>query len=154
MVVGEIGAGRGRYTVMLAKHVGSKGHIYANDIDKESLDYLKLRCERDEIENITTILGKEKNPMLPQNKLDMLFIVNTYHHIGKPISVLKNANSALKKTGTLVIIEGVPNKYDEHSHHHTTTKEKLIAQMKQAGFKFIRVAANLKRDNIYIFNKL
>ncbi len=49
MVVGEIGAGKGRYSVILANHVGEPEHIYANDIDKESLEYLDFRCKRDNI---------------------------------------------------------------------------------------------------------
>ena len=152
MVVGEIGAGRGRYSVILANHVGETGHIYANDIDKESLEYLDFRCKRDKITNITTILGKEKDPLLPENKLDMIFIVNTYHHISHPIQVLKNAHPALKPTGTLVIIDGVPGKYGGDS-SHTTPQDELISQAKEAGFSFDRVAAELQRDNIYIFRK-
>ncbi len=152
MIVGEIGAGKGRYSVILANAVGKKGHIYANDIDKESLEYIKFRCKRDEIKNITTIMGTETDPLLPKNKLDMIFIVNTYHHIGEPVEIMKNAYSALKSTGTVAIVDGVPKKYSKHS-HCATPKEKLIAQMKKAGYKFIKVAAELKRDNIYIFKK-
>ncbi len=44
MIIGEIGAGRGRYSVILAKAVGKNGIIYANDIAREDLDYLDLRC--------------------------------------------------------------------------------------------------------------
>lgn len=152
MIVGEIGAGRGRYSVILAKQVGETGHIYANDINKEDLEYLDFRCERDKIDNISSILGKEKDPILPENKLDMIFIVNTYHHISHPVDVLKNAYPALKPTGTLVIIDGVPGKYGGNSSHTTPTKE-LISQAKEAGFKFEQVAAELKRDNIYIFSR-
>ena len=152
MVVGEIGAGRGRYSVMLAKHVGEKGHIFANDIDKESIEYLDLRCKRDKIDNITTILGKERDPLLPEDKMDMIFIVNTYHHITHPVEVLKKARPALKSAGTLVIIDGVPGKYGGSS-SHTTPKEELISQVKEAGFRFVKVAAELERDNIYIFKK-
>jgi ubiquinone/menaquinone biosynthesis C-methylase UbiE len=152
MMVGEIGAGRGRYSVILAKAVGEKGHIYANDIDKESLDYLDLRLKRDKINNITIILGKEIDPLLPENKLDMIFIVNSYHHFSHPVDILKNAFPALKSSGTLVIIDGVPGKYGGNS-SHTTPKEELISQAKEAGFKFDRVAAELERDNIYIFGK-
>lgn len=153
MVVGEIGAGRGRYSVILADHVGKNGHIYANDIDKESLEYLDFRCKRDGIDNITSILGQVKDPLLPENKLDMIFIVNTYHHFSHPVEVLKNAIPALKASGTVVIIDGVPGKYGGDS-GHTTPKEQLLSQMKEAGYRFDRVAAELKRDNIYIFRKL
>ena len=153
MVIGEIGAGRGRYSVILAEAVGKEGHIYANDIDKESLDYLDVRCKRDRITNITIIRGEERDPLLPENKLDMIFIVNTYHHISHPVQVLKKAHPALKLTGTLVIIDGVPGKYGGGS-SHTTPKDELISQAKEAGFSFDRVAAELERDNIYIFKKL
>ena len=153
MVIGEIGAGRGRYSVILAEAVGKEGHIYANDIDKESLDYLDVRCKRDRITNITIIRGEERDPLLPENKLDMIFIVNTYHHISHPVQVLKKAHPALKPTGTLVIIDGVPGKYGGDS-SHTTPQDELISQAKEAGFSFDRVAAELERDNIYIFKKL
>lgn len=152
MTVGEIGAGRGRYSVILAKEVGKHGHIYANDIDREALEYLDLRCERDGIHNITTILGLEEDPQLPENKLDMIFIVNAYHHLSDPVKVLRNAYPALKSSGTLVIIEGVPGRYGSSSHHATAKKE-IISQSEKAGYRFDRVAAELKKDNIYIFRK-
>lgn len=152
MVVGEIGAGRGRYAVILAEAVGNKGLIYANDISKEDLDYLDLRCKRDNISNISTIRGKELDPLLPDNELDMIFIVNSYHHFSKPVELLTNAQPALKASGTLVIIEGVPGRYGRGS-THATPKEDLIAQVKKAGYSFDRVAAELQRDDIYIFKK-
>ncbi|MBE9517545.1 MAG: methyltransferase domain-containing protein [Bacteroidetes bacterium] len=153
MTVGEIGAGRGRYSVILAEAVGKNGLIYANDIDKEDLDYLDLRCERDGITNITIIRGKELDPLLQENELDMIFIVNSYHHFSKPVELLQNAQPALKASGTLVIIEGVPGRYGRGS-THATPKENLISQVEQAGYSFDRVAAELTRDNIYIFKKL
>ncbi len=152
MMVGEIGAGRGRYSVILAKQVGEKGHIYANDINQEDLEYLDFRCERDNIDNITTITGKEKDPLLPENKLDMIFIVNSYHHFSHPTELLKNAYPALKAKGTLVIIEGVPGRYGSSS-SHATSKEDVISMTEKAGFHFDRVAAELKKDNIYIFSR-
>jgi len=150
MVVGEIGAGRGRYSVILAEHVGGKGHIYANDIDKEDLEYLESRCERDGIENISIIVGQETDPLLPDNKLDMVFVVNSYHHFSNPVELLKNAYPALKTSGTLVIIEGVPGRgYSGH----TSSQKEVISQMEKAGFHFDRVATELEKDNIYIFQK-
>lgn len=152
MVIGEIGAGRGRYSVILAEAVGNNGLIYANDIDKEDLDYLDFRCERDGITNITIIRGKELDPLLPDNKLDMIFIVNSYHHFSSPVELLQNAHPALKQSGTLVIIEGVPERYGRGSTHATPTED-LIAQVKEAGYSFDHVAAELQRDDIYIFKK-
>jgi tRNA G46 methylase TrmB len=64
MVIAEIGAGRGRYVVFMAKRVGETSKIYANDIDKKALDYLEYRCKRDNIPNVVTVLGNVTDPML------------------------------------------------------------------------------------------
>ena len=141
--MGEIGAGRGRYSVILANHVGDKGHLYANDIDREALDYLDFRCERDGIKNISTIQGQETDPLLPDNTLDMLFIVNSYHHFSHPAELLKNAYPALKSKGTLVIIEGVPGRGWSG---HTTSQKDLIEHTEKAGFSFLKVADELEKE--------
>jgi predicted methyltransferase len=41
LIIGEVGADRGRLTVHLATRVGEKGKVYANDIDPAAVDYLK-----------------------------------------------------------------------------------------------------------------
>ena len=152
MIVGEIGAGRGRYSVILAEKVGEEGHVFANDIDQDDLEYLNIRCKRDEISNITTIRGKLKDPLLPRNTLDMIFIVNSYHHFSHPVELLKNAYPALKKGAILAIVEGVPGRYGRMS-SHATPRETLIEEVEEAGYRFVKVAAELQRDDIYIFKK-
>lgn len=152
MVIGEIGAGRGRYTVILADAVGEKGHIFANDINRNDLDYLELRCTRDSILNISTIVGEENNPMLPENELDMIFMVNVYHHLSHPVRIMRNAMPSLKEGGTLVIMEGVPGRQGSYS-SHSTAQVTVISQMEEAGYTFEKVAAELEQSNIYIFSK-
>ncbi len=152
MVVGEIGAGRGRYTTILAGAVGEKGHIYANDIDRNDLDYLELRCRRDSIPNISAIVGEENDPLLPVNELDMIFMVNVYHHLSDPVRIMQNAFPSLKAGGTLVIIEGVPGR-NNGSSSHATKQDEVVYEMEKAGYTFERVAAELERSNIYIFTK-
>ncbi len=64
--------------------------------------------------------------------------------------MLKNAKPALKKGGTLVIIEGDPKKHNSYT-SHATSKEKLIKQMNQAGYKLKKIETFLVEDNIYVF---
>lgn len=152
MVIGEIGAGRGRYAVRLAAKVGKTGRIYANDILKSKLEYLEHRCKRDGITNIVTILGDITNPKFPIKSLDMVFIINTYHHLEKPTELLKNVVPSLKPDATLVIVEHDPGKVPGHwDSHHATEKEILLKQAEKAGFKPVRIETFLPRDNIYIF---
>ena len=72
MIIGEVGAGRGRFTMHLARRVGPKGKILANDIDAEGLSYLRERCLRTGISNVETILGEVDDPHFPNEALDMV----------------------------------------------------------------------------------
>ncbi len=47
MVIGEVGAGWGRFTIHLARRVGNSGLVYANDIDKGALSTLEQRIKKD-----------------------------------------------------------------------------------------------------------
>jgi len=150
MTVGEVGAGRGRYAVKMAERVRPTGKIYANDIDAGALAYLNVRCKRDKITNIQTILGTVTDPRLPKGKMDLVYFINTYHHVEKPVELMKNIIPALKPGGLLAIIEHAPEKATSMG-HHCTPKETVLQQAKEAGFKMVRLETFLEYDNIYIF---
>jgi ubiquinone/menaquinone biosynthesis C-methylase UbiE len=149
MVIAEIGAGRGRYVVHMAKRVGATGKIYANDIDKKALDYLEYRCQRESIPNVITVLGKVTDPQLPRETIDLVYMINTYHHLDKPVELMKNMIPCFKPDGRLVIIEHDPVKVPDFG-SEATAKDVLIEQAKQAGFELVRMMTFLKRDNIYV----
>ncbi len=150
MTVGEFGAGTGRYAVQVADFIGNNGLFYANDIDPDALQYLEKRCQKDGIKNIKIILGEVTHPKFPPKKLDVIFCINTYHHVAKPVALLKNVVPALKPNGLLAIIEHEPTKA-KNMGHHGTPKDTVLAQAKEAGFELIRIETFLELDNIYIF---
>src|SRR5262249_22945349 len=49
--VADIGAGSGYMTVRLAAQVGPKGRVYANDVQPQMLELLRVRLERERIAN-------------------------------------------------------------------------------------------------------
>jgi len=149
-VIAEVGAGRGRYAVHMAERVGDKGKIYANDIDSDALEYLEHRCERDGISNIVTILGEVTDPLLPEGALDLVYLINTYHHLDEPVELMRNIVPGLKPGGLLVIIEHDSVKLPDEN-EHTTPKETLLKQAGEAGFELLRIETFLERDNINIF---
>jgi predicted methyltransferase len=149
MVVAEVGAGRGRYVVCMAERVGDTGKVYANDIDEDKLEYLRLRCERDGIENIETILGKVDDPLLPEGALDLVYLINTYHDLDEPVELMRNIKPSLKPGGLLVVIEHDSEK--STSTHHRIEQDELFDQLSRAGFEVVRVETFLERDNINIF---
>jgi len=151
MVVAEVGAGRGRYVVPVARRVGPEGKVFANDINEERLEDLESRCERDSISNVTTILGEIENPLLPAGTMDLVYLINTYHHLDSPVELMENIALSLKPGGILAIIEHDPLKVPSMG-SHATTKEIVIDQAVKAGFRLERMMTFLSRDNIYIFS--
>ena len=150
MVIGEIGAGRGRYTVFLAERVGDSGKIYANDIRADSLSYLTERCRRNDISNVETVLGEVDDPLLPDKALDMAFMVWVYHHLEKPVELLKNLKTSLKSGATVVILDPAVDRGGERDSEHPTTREKVSQDAELSGYELIRVETFLTKDNIYI----
>lgn len=150
MIVAEIGAGKGRYVVQLAVRVGATGKVYAEDIDASALSYLESRCERWDLENVETILGEIEDPKLPEGELDLIMVVSSYHHFDDPVYLLRNARSALKPEGKLVVVEWIPwSRNDKEG----TPPEKLKEEMNEAGYRLERLESLdlAKKLNIYIF---
>jgi SAM-dependent methyltransferase len=149
-IIAEVGAGRGRYIVHMARRVGEAGRVYANDIDEEALEYLEFRCRRDSVPNVVTILGDVTDPKLPVGALDMVYLINTYHHLEEPVELMRNILPSLKPSGMLVIIEHDPEKFPAAG-SESTPQDVLLDQAGEAGFELVRIETFLQRDNINIF---
>jgi ubiquinone/menaquinone biosynthesis C-methylase UbiE len=149
MIIGEVGAGRGRFTMHLALRVGRKGKILANDIDAEGLAYLRERCHRAGINNVKTILGEVDDPHFPEGALDMIFMVWTYHFLDQPISMLKKLLPTLKPGGTIVLVEPDPIR-GPGGRDHGISPERMRREAAQAGFDVVRIEDFLPEDLLFI----
>ncbi len=149
MLIGEVGAGHGRFTMHLARRVGTKGKILANDIDAEGLGYLRERCIRAGINNVETILGEVDDPHFPEGVLDMVFMVWTYHFFDQPITMLKKLFPTLKPGATIVLVEPDPIRGPGGS-DHGISPERMRRDAAQAGFEVVRIEDFLPEDLIFI----
>lgn len=158
MIIGEIGAGRGRYTVFLANETGKNGKVLANDIDEASLAYLRGRCRRSVINNVETVVGEMDNPLFPDNSLDMAIMVLVYHMIESPDILLRNLKHSLKPGARLVILDPRDESIDREfgidrsktGSKVPTIKERVQKSARAAGYELIKVDTILPRDYIFI----
>ena len=154
LVIGEVGAGRGRVTVHLAARVGDKGKIYANDIDAESINYLKERCKRQGIANVETILGLVDDARFPANSLDLVFMAWVYHHVDQPVPLLKSLLPSLKPWASVVMVEPTPVAHGEGS-ARMLTRELVAREAKEAGFELANmIEGRFKEDNVFILRPI
>lgn len=159
MVIGEVGAGRGRFTVYIAREVGQSGKVYANDIDEKALSYLKGRAVRQGFHNIETITGRSNDPRFMDSSLDMAIMVLVFHMIERPDSLLENIKSGLKPGACLVIVDPVDKLIDEEfgidrskpGYHPSTIRERIEKSAKNTGYEIIRTETFLPDDYIFIF---
>jgi len=103
-VVADLGAGGGWFTVRLARQVGPNGRVYAEDIQPQMIQTIERRIAREGLTNVITQLGTADDPKLPAGKLDAVLIVDAYHEIERPVTLLRNVAHALKPTGLIGII--------------------------------------------------
>ena len=152
--VADIGAGSGYMTVRLAKRVGDKGMVYANDIQPAMLELLERRLKSAKLTNVTPILGSIDDPKLPPASIDMALMVDVYHELSRPQEMLRHIREALKPGGRLVLLEyrkedpSIPIR-PEHKMSVAEAKRELEAE----GFKLARVADELPRQHVLIFTK-
>jgi SAM-dependent methyltransferase len=149
MVVGEVGAGYGYFTFWLARRVGPTGKVYANDISRSALSAIKRRCQNEGIANIETILGEVEDPLLPDRALDMVFIVNAFHDLEKPVELLDNLIPSLKPGAIVIIMDRDPEKFSDPGRHFLT-REEVLTKISASRFVLDRLETFLPHHNIYI----
>lgn len=103
MAIADIGAGTGYFAVRLAKAPESPT-VYAVDVEPSMIDYLKNRAEKEKLPNVVPILGDAESPKLP-GPVDLVIVVDTYHHIGERPSYFRKLVGSLKPGGRLAIID-------------------------------------------------
>jgi predicted methyltransferase len=104
-VVADIGAGGGWFTVRLSRQVGPNGLVYAEDIQPPMIDAIGRRAAREPYRNVRTILGTAVDPRLPERSIDAVLIVDAYHEMEKPKTLLANVAKGLKPTGVIGIVD-------------------------------------------------
>lgn len=103
MNVADIGAGSGLFARLMAQRVAPGGMVYAVDISKSMIDHIE-KTARD-IQNLKAVLGDPHTPKLEPNSLDLVSIIDSYHHFEYPQDMLREIKKALRPEGDLVLID-------------------------------------------------
>jgi protein-L-isoaspartate O-methyltransferase len=105
MSVADVGAGQGYYTVRLARVVGPKGRVLAEDIMPGVRDSLTERVQRESLDNVAVKLGTPDNPMLPGQSFDRVFLVHMYHEVQSPYAFLWHLREGVRPDGLVVLVD-------------------------------------------------
>lgn len=154
MMVGDVGAGTGFYSIRIAKRIAPGGIVYANDIQPAMLVRLRTNASDQGVRNIKTILGTERDARLPAGKLDLIVLVDVYHEFSQPRNMLDSMRAALRPGGRLVLLEY--RKEDASvpilPAHKMSVKE-VRTEVTPAGFHFVKVVETLPMQHMIFFEK-
>jgi cyclopropane fatty-acyl-phospholipid synthase-like methyltransferase len=134
MTVADIGAGEGYYTVRLAKRVGPKGRVLAEDIMPEVIEALGRRINREDWKNVSVKLGTPDDPKLPPDSFDRVLMIHMYHEIAEPYAFLWRLSAALKKDGEIIVVDA-----DRPTQQHGTPPRLLTCEFAAVGFRLEQV---------------
>lgn len=141
MDVGDIGAGTGFFSLMIADAVGPEGRVYAVDIAKNFVDHINTISRESGRTNIEGVVCDERSARLPENSIDLAFICDTYHHFEYPFDTLKSLHDALRPGGRIIIVDFVRIKglsTDWTLDHVRNGMGGVIDELQEAGFDFVR----------------
>jgi SAM-dependent methyltransferase len=134
-VVADLGAGTGYFEPYLSRAVGETGAVLAVDIEPSLVAHLRDRAEKEGTRNVIPILASADNPRLPPAAVDLILIVDTYHHVSDRLRYLGDLRSRLAPGGRIAIVDwtdadrpvGPPKE-------HALPKAFMVDEMRQAGW--------------------
>lgn len=101
--VADIGAGTGYFSVRLAKSTAAP-KVFAADLEPKMVEYLRKRAAAEHLSNIVPVQASAASANLPE-PVDVILIVDTWHHIANRPAYFKALAKSLKPGGKLAIID-------------------------------------------------
>jgi ubiquinone/menaquinone biosynthesis C-methylase UbiE len=102
--VADLGAGEGYFVPHLSEAVGPGGRVYAVDIDADVVRSLSERFPRDAT-NVEAVLADTDDASLAEGSVDLVLLVNTYHHIEDRPEYFRRLQRDLRPGGRVAVIE-------------------------------------------------
>jgi ubiquinone/menaquinone biosynthesis C-methylase UbiE len=152
MCVADLGAGTGYFSRYLSAAVGESGTVLAVDTEPNLVVHLRERAEKEQTANVVPILASVDNPRMVSGAVDVVLIVDTFHHIDDRLSYFRRLKRFLKPAGRVAIVDfkkeplpvGPPPE-------HKLAREQVIEEMHTAGYELVAEPDVVPYQYILIF---
>jgi predicted methyltransferase len=149
--VADIGAGTGYFTVRLAHQV-PQGRVYAVDTEPDMLRHLRERATREKLNNVTVVTGAPASPQLPR-KVDVVLMVDVYHHIGDRTAYFRKLSESLAAGGRVAIIDYRLDAVEGPPKAARIAPARIKSELADAGYTLAQEHDFLPRQYFLIFAK-
>ncbi len=103
--VADLGAGTGYFLSRLSAAVGPEGAVLALDVEPNMVAHMEARIEREGLANATARAVPTDAPGLEPNSVDVILIVDTWHHIGEREAYAAKLFTALRPGGSVYVVD-------------------------------------------------
>ena len=136
-VVAEIGAGPGYFTPRLARAVGPSGHVYAVDPEAAVLDVLRRRLRQRGVRNVTPVLGRDDDPLLPRGRCQVAVLINVYHHLHRAGPFLRRLVAALPRGARVINVDWNEDSEFGPPPRRRVPRARFLRDARRAGLRFV-----------------
>jgi SAM-dependent methyltransferase len=147
--IADIGAGTGYMAVRLARAVPD-GQVFAVDVEPDMVRYTAMRASSENLGNLRGVIGEAASPRLPE-PVDVVFLLNTYHHIDGRPDYFKRLHASLKPGARVAIVDFRPDASAGAPKHMRFSVAQITDEMKAAGYRLAEAFDFLPRQNFLIF---
>lgn len=154
MIVGDIGAGTGRLSMLMLDRIKPQGQMWAVDVQPEMVGRLKETALKYPKNQFEVRQATALTPNLPSAVLDMAIMVDVYHELEFPREFLEALVLSVKPGGVIVFVEyragdaKVPIK-----RLHTMTVAQVKKEANDVGLVFEKVVSDLPWQDVMFFRK-
>ena len=151
--VADIGAGTGYFSGHLAASVGAEGTVYAVEVEPKLVVHLRERVEQEGADQVIPVMGSLDNPRLPPAGLDVVLMVNTYHHIDDRMRYFAGLRSTLRPQGRLVVVDWRKKELPVGPRpDHKLSRQQVLDELSQFGYRLLSAPDFLPYQYVLIFS--
>jgi SAM-dependent methyltransferase len=99
--------------------------------------YLGVRAERERLANLTPVQARDDAANLPE-PVDLILVVDTYHHIDDRSRYFAALLSSLRPEGRLIIIDFKADSPNGPPARHRIAPERVTQELAAAGYTLTR----------------
>jgi ubiquinone/menaquinone biosynthesis C-methylase UbiE len=104
----ELGPGMGFFTLPMARHVGSDGHLHCVDIQPQMLTGLERRLRRHGLASQVSLRGCTERGLALDDleaRIDLAVLIHVLHETHAPEQILQEISGTLRPGGRVLLIE-------------------------------------------------
>lgn len=150
--VADVGAGTGYFTVLMAQLVGESGKVYAVDVEPALVKHLEERTAKAGLFQVVPVLAEPDDPLLPEGGVDLVLIVDTWHHIEDRIDYLATLAATLKPGGRVGLVDWRKGELPKGPPPgHKLSREEVILEFREAGWTLASESDELPYQYLLVF---